>query len=58
MNKTTNRGGKRENSGRKKITGDNVTKSRHVKLTDADFAKIKSLGGLTKVIKSVINSSV
>lgn len=51
----SNKGGKRAGSGRPKLTGDNVAKSRHVKLTDADYQKVKELGGLAKVVKSVIN---
>lgn len=52
----SNKGGKRAGAGRPKLTGGNIAKSRHVKLTDSDYQKVKDLGGLAKVIKSIINS--
>lgn len=54
----SNKGGKRAGAGRPKLTGDNIAKSRHVKLTDADYQKVKALGGLAKIVKSIINSPV
>jgi len=55
MNKLTTRGGKRAGAGRPKFDIADKTKSRHVKLTDADYSKVKALGGLAKVVRNAIN---